>query len=121
MTPTKRTLQRCRKLGWIPDVTERWLPRTRRRKDLFGFIDVLAINLQGTASDLIGIQCTAGSCVSARVKKITTDPDVKGKAIAWLEAGGRIEVWGWRKLKVKRGGKAVRWEPVIRCIDYFDF
>jgi len=26
-----------------------------------------------------------------------------------MVAGGRIQVWGWRKTKLKRGGKAMRW------------
>ena len=42
-------------------------------------------------------------------------------AIEWLKCNGFIEVWGWRKLKLKRGGKAMRWVPRIKEITLGDF
>lgn len=106
--PSARTLERCRKLGMIAGVTERFNSFTKTRHDLFGFIDIVAIG----GGDTIGIQATSGTNTANRVTKIITE--CTEDAQAWLKAGNRIQVWGWRKLKVKRGGKAVRWEPDIK-------
>jgi len=27
----------------------------------------------------------------------------------WLNAGNELQIWAWRKLKKKRGGKAMYW------------
>ena len=101
-SPTSRTLKRLRAEGWTAEVTER----------LFRFIDVLAIHPErGT----LAVQATSGSNLSARVAKIRAEP----RALIWLHAGKghhRIQVWAWRKLKVKRGGKAIRWMPKIEEI-----
>lgn len=106
MSPTARTLDYYRKQHIFCGVVERWIPQARKRVDLLGFIDLVAVSDQ-----IIGIQATSGSNMSSRVKKIVEE--CNDEAQAWLRAGGRILVIGWRKLKVKRGGKAVRWEPRI--------
>ena len=56
-----------------------------------GFGDVLV----ATGESLLLIQATSGSNSAARVRKITTE--CREAARAWLESGGRIEVWAWRK------------------------
>lgn len=91
MTPTQRTLELCRKHGWTCQVVERWNSFARCRVDLFGFIDLVAMN----GVNIIGIQTTSGSSVSARMKKIKENP----KSVEWLKSGGRLYVHGWRKLK----------------------
>lgn len=114
-TPTSRTLARCRKLGWLAGVVERRLPapppkpgekanpwRSGRTVDLFGCVDVVAIDGDGR---VVWIQATSGQNVASRRDKIDAIPDVET-----IAAAGSLEVWGWRKLKVKRGGVAVRWE-----------
>jgi hypothetical protein len=107
MTPTSRTLAKLRADGYTAEVVERWNAYTRTRHDLFNIIDVLAVR-QG---ETLAVQCTAGSCVTARVRKLTASP-----ALPLLAAAGwRVEVWGWRRVKVKRGGKATRW--ACRIID----
>lgn len=116
MTPTARTLKYLRDSGNSAEVVERFNSFTKRRKDLFGFIDVVAI---GPAIGVLGVQVTSGSNLSARIDKIKTE--CADNAKAWLSTGARIEVHGWRKLKVERGGKAVRWEPAIREITLGDF
>lgn len=107
MTPTERTLARLRADGYTAEVVEHWNPYARVRHDLFGIADVLAVRDKET----LAVQCTAGSCVSARLAKLRASP-----ALPVLHsAGWRVEVWGWRKLKVKRGGKATRWD--CRTVD----
>jgi len=96
-SPTKRTLEKCKKHGWTVAVVERWNQFAKVRQDLFGFVDVVAMSGQG----FVGIQSTSGSNVSSRIAKIREEP----RAAEWLKCGGRIFVHGWRKL-VKTG----RWE-----------
>jgi hypothetical protein len=37
-----------------------------------------------------------------------------------LEAGAKLQLIGWRKLKLNRGGIAMRWQPRIREITLAD-
>ena len=91
MSPTARTLQYLRDAGYpLVQVVEHRIPHSFITRDLFGVADVLAVG-----KDIVAVQCTTGSNVSARVKKIT-DSD----ALACLrKAGIRVLVHGWRKRK----------------------
>lgn len=89
MTPTQRSLKHLRAEGYLAEVVEKWIPQARIRKDLYGFIDVLAIK----EGEVLGVQVTSGSNVSARLKKIADHENVD----AVRKAGIRIEVHGWRK------------------------
>jgi len=90
-SPTSRTLKELRKQGYLADVTEKWIPGANIRRDLFGFIDVLAIK----GKEVLGVQATSYANTSARVKKIA-DHEHVGTV---RDAGIRIEIWGWRKVK----------------------
>ena len=57
--------------------------------------------------------------MAAHVRKILED--CAEAAEAWLKCGGRIEVWAWRLVKLSRGGKALRWRPLVRQITLADF
>jgi hypothetical protein len=82
------------------------------RRDAFGYIDILAIDTDA----IVAIQaCTSGR--KAHRDKITECE----YALAWVKAGGKIELWSWTKKKVVRGGKAVRWTPKIEVITLRDF
>ena len=96
-----------RKLGWTAEVVERWNPHARVRHDLFGFIDIMAVRDGYT----LAVQTTSASGVSARIRKIADSDHIA----AVRAAGWRVEVHGWRKQKVKRGGKATHW--VARIVD----
>ena len=73
--------------------------QARRRIDLFGFIDIVALDGH---PGLLGIQATTTSNAPARVTKILEE--CTEAALEWLAAGNRVEVWGWAKrgLKDKR-------------------
>lgn len=102
MTPTARTLATFRADGWTAKVVERWNPHAPVRHDLFNVADTLAVRGRET----LAVQVTADSGVSARVRKLTTSA-----ALPLLAAAGcRVEVHGWRKVKVKRGARATRWQ-----------
>lgn len=100
-SPTQRSLKLLRDEGWIADVTEKWIAQARKRKDLFGCIDILCLR----DGDILGIQATSSSNVSARVKKLTdleVMPEIRKANIA-------VQVWGWKRNAAKR------W--VVRRID----
>jgi hypothetical protein len=97
MTPTGRTPAHLRRLGYVADVCERWLPRVNRRRDLFGFADVTAVPLR--ESGVLLVQVTTTAHVAHRLAKARSKPELA----VWLRAGGTFEVWGW---ELRRG----RWE-----------
>lgn len=93
-SPTQRTLEEMRGRGYLVDVTERWIPMARKRKDLFGFIDVLCVH-PDRAGDVVGVQATSASNVAARIDKIVNHENVG----AVRKGGIRILVHGWAKRK----------------------
>lgn len=99
MTPTARTLARLRRDGYAAGVVERWIAQAGVRRDLFGCIDLLAIR---AGEAVIGVQATAVSCMSARIAKARSIPELR----TWLATGARFQVWGWAKVNG-------RWHPRI--------
>jgi hypothetical protein len=79
---------------------ERWNPFARKRLDLFGGIDIVAIKV---GEPVMGVQATTGDHVAERVEKIQ---DVAAMCI-WREVA-RLEVHGWRK--VGRRGERKTWD-----------
>lgn len=117
-SPTSRSLNYCRSLGLLAGVVERWNPHARIRQDLFGFIDLIVIDGHAISGQgIIGVQATSGTNAAARKKKILNEP----RARRWLEAQCRIEVWAWKKKKIKRGGVAFKWILDRRPITLEDF
>jgi len=91
-SPTSRSLELLRKSGFLAQVVEKWNPHARIRQDLFGVIDVLAIDDDKT----LGVQATTMSGRSSRLRKIQKSKE----AVAWLRMDSRrLELWCWRKLK----------------------
>lgn len=89
MTPTARSLAHLRELGFTAEVVERWIPGANIRRDLFGFIDILAIG----NGEIVAVQTTSDSNVASRVQKITDHANLGPVR----KAGIRIIVHGWRK------------------------
>lgn len=100
-SPTQRSLKHLRMQGYLAEVVEKTIPRVFIRKDLYGFIDILAIR----DGEILGVQATSASNVASRVHKIAVHDNVG----AVRKAGIRIHVHGWRK-NAKR-----RW--VLREVD----
>lgn len=88
-SPTSRSLEHLRKQGYVAQVVEKWIPAVKRRQDLYGFIDILAIR----DNEVVGVQATSGDNVAARVRKIG-EHELVGQV---RRAGIRILVHGWRK------------------------
>lgn len=113
-SPTARTLAYCRKKGIMAGVVEKWIPMGPKvcpvckkpsggiRKDLFGFIDLIAV-VHGGMQDIfpghrmgvLGIQATSTPHMSDRFHKATEE--CSEALEAWLRAGNRFEIWGWAK------------------------
>lgn len=103
---TQRTLRRLREGGYICGMVERFLPHAGphgKHQDLFGIFDIIGIMPKG----ICGIQSCSGSKFAAHDRTILRSEF----APEWIKAGGHIELWGWRKVKAKRGGKLMIWEP----------
>lgn len=87
-SPTQRSLEYLRDLGYHCEIVEKWNSFTKQRKDLWGWCDILAIR----ENEVLAVQVTA-SAVADRIKKIQESTTV---ALV-RKAGIRIEVHGWRK------------------------
>lgn len=87
-SPTQRSLEYLRDLGYHCEIVEKWNSFTKQRKDLWGWCDILAIR----ENEVMAVQVTA-SAVANRIQKIQESTTV---ALV-RKAGIRIEVHGWRK------------------------
>ena len=102
-SPTARAIAEMRRLGWMAQVVEKWNPHAKVRQDLFGIIDVLAVDERYC----YGIQVTSGSNHAARRTKMS----LSTKALVWLRSPHRrLEIWSYSKKKIKRGGVAFKYE-----------
>jgi len=110
MTPTQRTLKALRDKGYQAGVVERWLRYAGefgKRQDLFGIIDILAT----TPDTTLGVQ-SCGNSFAKHYRKLTNE-EVDG-SYKWLICPHRkLEIWSWRKVKKRRGGKVMVWRPRI--------
>src|SRR5438445_5614490 len=112
MSPTQRSLAHLRRRGALCAVVERFNAFVTRpdggkgvRMDLFGFIDVLAV--EPGHRGVLAVQCTRTDDQARRLDKIKS-PKVWAKAKVWLQAHNRIEVHGWAKR-----GEEKRWTLTI--------
>ena len=83
------TLKELRKATDCVQVVEHWCQFSRRRKDLFGFVDVLAC----AGSETIAVQTTSWNNVSARAKKMSESPYLD----CLRRAGWKVLIHGWKK------------------------
>jgi hypothetical protein len=90
-TPTTRSLRYLRDNGWTAEKVERWNSHAGVYNDLFGFIDILAINDDG---DVLAVQATSRTNVASRIRKIADHPNLP----AVRKAGWTIHVHGWGKM-----------------------
>jgi hypothetical protein len=99
MTPTQLTLRKLRADGWLAEVVERWVPGANVRKDLFGFVDILALR----DGETLAVQATSYTNISARVNKIASlDAVADVRRANWS-----IWVIGWRKVNNRWAEKIV--------------
>ncbi len=122
-SPTARTLDECKRRGWIAGVVEKRIPFPKPQGttiDLFGCIDVVGIvttdPMVQVGRAIIGIQATSGSNHDSRRSKMLAEPRMR----AWVEAGGRLELWSWsqRVARKQDGSKAKRPVWTLRVETY---
>ncbi len=90
--------------GWLVGRVERWAPASRKRIDLFGIIDLIAIAPKVT----LGVQASIGGRKS-HIDKIAGECEASTRA--WLNAKGRqLILVSWAKRKV---GNRQLWRPTI--------
>jgi hypothetical protein len=106
-SPTQRSLEYLREQGYYCEIVEYWNPWARVRKDLFGFVDILAIR----EGEVLAVQVTA-SGVSSRIKKIQESETVS----AVRKSGIRIHVHGWIRQPVNKTRKRVTYKLRIEDI-----
>ena len=92
-SPAQRSLKLLRDHGYHAQIVERWNAFAHIRQDLFGWIDIVAVHPEYPG--ILGVQTTTGAHVQERLAKAKSNAAL----VAWLLAGGRLEVHGWRKLK----------------------
>lgn len=104
-SPTQSSLAALRAQGYTCAIVEYWNSFIRKRVDLYGIFDIIALR----ENEVLFVQTTSGSNVSARVRKIADSeytPVIR-------EAGVRMEVHGWTKKPKVRGGKAMVWKQRV--------
>lgn len=94
MTLTQRTIKMMRDQGYMVATVEYYNAFTKRKHDLFGCIDLLAIG----NGETIAIQVTSKSNMSARIKKIESSDALP----EMLRSKWRILVHGWTKNRSNR-------------------
>lgn len=116
LSATMRTLDQLKKMNRLSGIVERFIHNRRVnhaggiRSDLFGIIDIIALCPK---DGIVGIQ-SCNQHYSEHYKKITIEKKENTKA--WLIAGGKLEIWSWRKVLAKRGCKQKVWKPIVTKI-----
>ena len=121
LSATQRTLRALREQGRVADIVERRIPKGPHLpfglgKDFLGIIDIIALDPE---HGVVGIQ-SCSQTFSEHYKKMTVE--IGEMSLAWIRTPGtRLELWEWRKLKYKRGGKLMVWTPRIHVFTEEDF
>ncbi len=103
-SPTQRSKAKLQSEGYLVAIVEHWNSFVKRRMDMFGIFDLIAIR----GDETLAVQTTSGSNVSARIAKIRA---TQASAI-WLESPSRkIVVHGW----ARRGPRGKRKVWTCRC------
>lgn len=114
LSPVQRTLKALRDRGLVCAIVEKFNQYAGpfgRHEDLFNIIDIIALGPEG----VIGIQA-CGSDFARHKEKILVEK--YQETSDWLNTPGTsLELWAWRKIKVKRGGKAMVWKPRVEVIE----
>lgn len=111
LSNTQRTLRALRARGLVAAIVEKrnaYAGPHGLTQDLFGIIDVLALDPE---RGVIGVQ-SCGTAFNQHLQKLIVEK--AQETSDWLSTPGTsLELWGWRKVKLKRGGKAERWTPRV--------
>ncbi len=119
LSPVQRTIRALKEQGreaWIVEKWNAYAGEHGKRVDMFNIIDIVALDPQ---RGVIGIQSCAGSGFSEHYRKLTEEK--AQESINWLSTPGtKLEIWAWRKVKLKRNGKAMRWSARVEEVTIGD-
>lgn len=110
----EKTLTWMKKQGWRIGFASSWNAFSRRRHDLFGFIDYVGLDGQ----NIFAVQSTSYNDHSPHLHKITGE--CREAAKDWIRGGGEILLISWKAIPVqkKAGSKSgkitYRYEPYIQ-------
>lgn len=93
MTLNNRSLNLLRNDGYTAQVVERYNVYAKRKVDLFGVIDIVAISPH--QNGVLGVQVTSKGNIYHRAKKVRQNRNMA----VWLAAGNMFEIHGWYKEK----------------------
>ena len=113
--PRQWSMEMMRKSEYLTGITEFFNSHTNRRKDLFGFIDFIAIG----NGKCIAVQCCARSGISSHRRKIIED--CHDAATKWIESGNSIEIHGWDRTKERlksKDGYRLRRRIKVEAVDH---
>ncbi len=92
-SPTEKAIKVLKRLGYAPQVVERWNPYAKIRQDAWGFIDIIAL---APGRSPLYLQVTSWDNALARAKKIVESalarPVIESRS-------ARVEVWGFREVQ----------------------
>lgn len=96
---TQRSMEEARKRGLRVANVEKWInvpghPGGGVRRDMFGLFDLVVIE----PGVITGIQSTGYTHRSEHISKMMENENLS----PWIEAGGKVEIWTWKK-KVVQG------------------
>ena len=116
MTPSSRTIAHLKEQGYWVGLVERYVRFGQtpmgKRYDQFGIIDYIAIK---PGHKVLGVQST-GQGYAAHMTKLTVEK--RAESLMWLSSGHtELVLYGWRKVKLRRGAKQMVFKPRIH---YFD-
>ncbi len=127
----QRSLKFLRGQGFTAEVCEKYITNVfgaaqkerfagGYRKDLFGFMDILAYRDDGFT---LAVQTTSRQQMTKHLRDYRRDPELCERIRNWIRGEGRgFVVHGWEPLLVptKAGGTKVRWEVTVRAVTMLD-
>ncbi len=66
-SPTSRSIKAMADRGYLVAIVERYNPFSKRKNDLFGFVDLLCVHQE--TGDVAAVQTTSYSNLSSRINK----------------------------------------------------
>ena len=96
MSPTQRSLAYLRNKGALVQIVEHWNSYAKIKMDLFGWIDLIALE----DGKFVGVQTTTQDNASSRFHKARGNAALQ----AWVKSGGILVIHCW----AKRGGRDER-------------
>ena len=83
---TPRSIAWLRERGYVVGNVEKWIPQIRQRKDLFGFIDLLAVR----GDETLGVQVTSSTMRLTSQPNSTACTSLRRRKAVQRERLGRI-------------------------------